>query len=235
MNTRDEYIDQLAKNLETIKLAFAKQEQTIKDLREQLAQCKWCPGVPVNELGNHIIKGYYGSGDAALPCARFAVKERDELRSQLAEAQTHIKNAVDIGRGLRDAELGFIVPFEIVESGQPFTYIRKSDLTAIKQERDKALSDLQEARKLNAAHEKVLDALNVSGINQSVREAVMQMRLDHALSELAEARKDIGHMLDGGTAGCDECRLIETRHREAIHAARRLPSDALASSIEEFK
>ncbi len=52
------------------------------ELLDKVNECKWCPSVPVNEFGNHIIKRYYGTGDAAIPCPHFAVKERDELRSQ---------------------------------------------------------------------------------------------------------------------------------------------------------
>jgi len=69
------------------------------------------------------------------------------LREHNAELEAHIKNAMDIGRGLRDAELGFTVPFEIVEGQVPVTYIRKSDLAEIKAERDRALSELAQVKK----------------------------------------------------------------------------------------
>ncbi len=71
---------------------------------EDLAKCKWCPGVPVNELGNHVIKGYYGSGDGAIPCPRFAVMERDELRRQKALLESRLQECIK-SHQKRNAEL----------------------------------------------------------------------------------------------------------------------------------
>ncbi len=71
---------------------------------EDLANCKWCPGVPVNELGNHVIKGYYGSGDGAIPCPRFAVMERDELRRQKALLESRLQECIK-SHQKRNAEL----------------------------------------------------------------------------------------------------------------------------------